>query len=69
MGSEHAQNTFVEQLFHSLVKQPIRAYGQDVQEELRKSFVASGYNIQKLLMDIVTLSALHGTDSTVRKKS
>jgi hypothetical protein len=69
VGSEHAQNTFVEQLFHSLVKQPIRAYGPAVQDRLRESFIASGYNIQKLLVDIVTLSALHGTDQLVRKKS
>lgn len=69
VGSEHAQNTFVEQLFHSLVKQPIRAYGPDVQVRLRESFIASGYNIQKLLVDIATLSALHGTAPLAPKKS
>jgi hypothetical protein len=69
VGSEHAQNTFIEQLFHSLVKQPIRAYGPDVPDRLRESFVASGYNIQQLLVDIATVSALHGLDQSVRRKS
>lgn len=60
VGNEHAQNAFVEQLFHSIVKQPLLAYGSDVQERLRKSFVASGFNIQKLLGEIAMVSSLHG---------
>ena len=66
--SEHAQNAFVEQLFHQVVKQPLRAYGPGVQARLRDSFIASGYNIQKLLVDISTLSALHGLDKPPGKK-
>ena len=62
VGSEHAQNAFVEQLFHQVVKQPMLAYGMDVPERLRQSFVTSGYNIQKLLEEIVATSALHGTE-------
>ena len=58
-GSEQAQNAFIEQLFHAVVKQPVLAYGPDVMERLRQSFVASGFNIQKLLVDIATVSALH----------
>jgi hypothetical protein len=64
VNSEHAQNGFVEQLFHSVVKQPMLAYGADVPDRLRKSFVASGFNMQKLLTDIVVTSALHGTKTT-----
>lgn len=60
VNNEHAQNAFVEQLFHSIVKQPLLAYGSDVQARLRKSFVASGFNIQKLLVDIATVSSLDG---------
>ena len=41
-GSEHAQNSFIEQLFHQVVKQPLLAYGPDVQDHLRQSFIASG---------------------------
>jgi mono/diheme cytochrome c family protein len=57
--SEHAQNAFVEQLFHQTVKQPVRAYGAGAQETLRRKFVESGYNIQSLLVEITTLAALH----------
>ena len=67
--SEHAQNAFVEQLFHQVVKQPLLAYGPGVQARLRDSFIASGYNIQKLLVDISTLAALHGLDKPPGKKS
>lgn len=69
IGSEHAQNAFVEQLFHQIVKQPLLAYGPKVQAQLRESFVASGYNIQKLLVDIATLSALHGLEKASDRKS
>jgi hypothetical protein len=59
-GSEQAQNAFIEQLFHQIVKQPMLAYGKDVPNRLRQSFIKSGYNVQKLLLEIATLSALHG---------
>lgn len=70
--SEHAHNAFVEQLFSQVVKQPMPAYGPDVLNQLRLSFVQSGYNIQKLLVDIATVSALQGTEkpaSTTKKKT
>ena len=38
------------------------AYGADVPKRLRQSFVASEFNMQKLLVEIVTISALHGTE-------
>jgi hypothetical protein len=59
-GSRQAQNAFVEQLFHQLVKQPVLAYGPRALDQLRQSFVASEYNVQKLMVEIATLSALHG---------
>ncbi|HEU0008346.1 MAG TPA: DUF1592 domain-containing protein [Verrucomicrobiae bacterium] len=65
-GSEHAHNAFIEQLFHQVVKQPMRAYGAGVPDRLRQSFVASGFNIQQLLVDISTLSALHGIEQPAR---
>lgn len=68
--SEHAHNAFVEQLFAQVVKQPMLAYGPDVLNQLRASFVQSGYNIQKLLVDIATVSALHTAEksaSTTKK--
>ena len=68
LTSDHAQNGFIEQLFHHVVKQPVRAYGADVMDRLRQSFVASEFNIQKLLVDIVTVSALHGVERPIVEK-
>jgi hypothetical protein len=68
VGSEHAQNAFIEQLFHQIVKQPLLAYGADTQKRLRASFVDSGFNIQKLVVEIATVSALHGTEKTAKHK-
>ena len=70
-GSEQAQNAFIEQLFHQVVKQPMLAYGPDTMDRLRQSFVASEFNVQQLLVDIATLSALHGLEkpTTPRKKT
>ena len=58
--SPETHAAFVEQLFHYVVKQPIRAHGPQTLVELRKSFTDSGCNIRKLVMEIVTASALHG---------
>lgn len=69
VASEHAQNAFVEQLFHQIVKQPLLAYGPKVQAQLRDAFIASGYNIQKLVVDIATLSSLHGFEKGGGRKS
>jgi hypothetical protein len=51
-------DAFVEQLFHHLVKQPIRAFGPETLNDLRHSFAQNGYNIRKLMVEIVTLAAL-----------
>jgi hypothetical protein len=61
-SSEHAQNAFIEQLFHQIVKQPMLAYGVDVQDRLRQSFAASGFNVRQLLVDMATISAWHGVE-------
>jgi len=61
-ASEQAQNGFIEQLFHQVVKQPMLAYGADIMDRLRQSFVASEFSMQKLLVDIATASALHGVE-------
>jgi hypothetical protein len=61
--SPEAHRGFIQQLFHQTVKQPVGAYGPDTLENLRRSFTASNYNIQKLLVEIVKVSALHGVES------
>ncbi|MEX0938201.1 MAG: DUF1592 domain-containing protein [Pirellulales bacterium] len=60
VASSHAQQGFVEQLFHHVVKQPVYAYGPDRLEKLHASFEQSEFNIQKLLVRIATVSALRG---------
>jgi hypothetical protein len=60
ISNDRAHSAFVEQLFHAIVKQPVLAYGINAQQDLRKSFVSSQFNIQKLIVEIATLSALHG---------
>jgi cytochrome c553 len=59
-SSEETHATFVERLFQYLVKQPIRAYGGGCADDLRRSFAENNFNIRKLVIDIVTTSALPG---------
>jgi hypothetical protein len=66
LESDHARQGFIEQLFHHLVKQPVQAYAPDTIERLKKSFAASGFNIQQLAVDIVCITALHNTTQTAR---
>ena len=65
LGNEQALNGFIQQLFHHLVKQPLLAYGADTMTRLRESFVARNFNIQELVLDIVTLASLQGIERTV----
>ncbi len=51
--SDEVHRTFVEQLFHSVVKQPLAAYGPKTLEELTKSFEETDFNVQKLLVTII----------------
>ena len=57
-NSEESQAAFVRQLFHYVVKQPIRAYGPDRWEQLQRQFAKDDFNIHKLLAEIVATSAL-----------
>jgi hypothetical protein len=65
-GSEEVQDAIVEQLFHHLVRQPVRAYGVDQAAELRRSFAAHGCNLRNLVVEIMAATALKSrTVSTV----
>jgi len=70
-SSEPAQNAFIEQLFNQVVKQPMLAYGSDTMDRLRQSFAASDFNIQRLLVDMVAISARYNIEkpTTPRKKT
>lgn len=54
-----AQKAFIEKLFHHVVKQPIRAYGDGILDQLHEKFVAANCNIPNLLVEIATVSAAH----------
>jgi mono/diheme cytochrome c family protein len=56
--SRDAQEAFVQSLFHALVKQPLRAWGPNTLDNLRKSFAAGDFDIRRLLVDIMTVAAL-----------
>jgi len=60
LNSDQARNAFIQQLFHHVVKQPLLAYGADTLKQLRRTFIAGDFNMQKLLAEIVTVSALRG---------
>ena len=56
--SRDAQEAFVRSLFHVVVKQSARAWGPDTLENLRASFAASGFDIRRLVVDIMVLAAV-----------
>jgi cytochrome c553 len=60
--SEEVHESFVEQVFHALVKQPVRAYGPGTLGELRQAFAGHGYSIRKLMVEIMAVSALTGRE-------
>jgi cytochrome c5 len=57
-GSEETHSAFVQQLFHYLVKQPVRAFGPQELSELRESFVGHDFNIKRLMVEAMASSAL-----------
>jgi hypothetical protein len=57
-SSDEVHTAFTEQLFQFLVKQPVRAYGPRQLADLREFFVSHGFNVNKLMAEIATTSAL-----------
>jgi hypothetical protein len=66
IGSEQAHNTFIQEMFHHVVKQPMEAYGPDTLTRLHESFVKSGFNMKELLVEMATTTAMEsrGPEST-----
>src|SRR5262245_389926 len=56
--SDETRSAFVEQLFHYMIKQPIRAFGPETLPSLRGSFEANKFSIRRLMVDIVTTAAV-----------
>ncbi len=63
-NSEETHSAFVEQLFHGLIKQPIRAFGSQTRSVLRQKFVENNFNIRKLVIEIVATAALPRSEQT-----
>ncbi|WP_165219884.1 DUF1592 domain-containing protein [Aquisphaera insulae] len=60
--SDETHSAFVRQLFHYLVKQPIRAFSAKEEDELRDFFVKHDDNIRTLIVEIATQAALAPRD-------
>lgn len=60
--SPETHGAFVEQFFHAMIKQPIRAYGPHTKEKLQQAFAQSQFNIRQLFVEIVVVSALTPED-------
>ncbi|HEX8199946.1 MAG TPA: DUF1585 domain-containing protein, partial [Isosphaeraceae bacterium] len=56
--SDETHAAFVEQLFHCLVKQPVRAFGPRTLPDLQRSFAAHDFNIRQLVVEIAAATAL-----------
>ena len=54
--SPDAREAFVQQLFHALVRQPVRAWGPDTLKTLTASFGESGCDIRRLAVDIMRVA-------------
>jgi hypothetical protein len=57
-GSGETHTSFVEQLFHHLVQQPVRAYGTTELAELTRSFASNRFHTRKLMVEILASTAL-----------
>jgi cytochrome c553 len=57
--SEEVQEAFTARLFHHYVRQPILAYGPDKLGELRRLFADNGYNVRRLVVEIIAQTAWH----------
>lgn len=56
--SDETHTALVTQLFHHVVKQPVRAYGIQTPEDLRRKFVEHNFSLRKMIVEIVTQAAL-----------
>jgi Protein of unknown function (DUF1592)/Protein of unknown function (DUF1588)/PA14 domain/Protein of unknown function (DUF1585)/Cytochrome C oxidase, cbb3-type, subunit III len=58
-ASSDVHTAFVEQLFHHVIQQPIRAYGANRSAELVSGFAGSGFNIKALAVEIASSAAMN----------
>jgi hypothetical protein len=65
-NSPETHAAFVEQMFHGMIKQSIRAYGSQTKESLHQKFVDEKFNLHRLLVEIIVVSALRTADSNAQ---
>jgi hypothetical protein len=65
--TDETHSAFVDQLFHNLIKQPIRAYGLQTPDALRAIFAQQQFNVRQLMIEIATTAAL--TDQAARPQT
>jgi mono/diheme cytochrome c family protein len=56
LNSTEVQDAFIEQLFHHMIKQPVRAYGNETPDELRRRFAENQFDIRRLMIDIAEIA-------------
>jgi len=56
-GSRDARDSFVEQVFHHLAGQPVRAYGSGRPVELGEAFTKGGHSLKRLCCEIALVTA------------
>lgn len=61
-ANDETHMAFVEKMFYFAVQQPVRAFGPQLHEQLRRDFVAQGFDMRKLLARIATTAALSAPD-------
>lgn len=64
IASPAAHRAFVTQVFHNTVRQPPAAYGPELLDELSEGFAADEFNIQRLLIRIAVVAAMHNSPSS-----
>jgi mono/diheme cytochrome c family protein len=67
--SPEAHAAFVEQMFHHLVQQPVRAYGANTLDELTRTFAANGFHVRKLAIEIATIAALKVREEGAKRQA
>lgn len=65
LKSQETHRSFVRQLFHHMVQQPILAYGPDTISKLAKSFSHHNLNMKQLVVEIAVMSATDRHSATV----
>lgn len=58
--SEETHRSFVRQLFHHMVQQPILAYGSETIGELSEQFEQQNFHMKQMMVEIAVRSAMRG---------